>query len=247
MKVLAINSSPNMGKGNTAVILNPFLDGMREAGAEVELFYTKKLKIKPCQGEFNCWVKTPGQCFQRDDMDMLRPKMGEADVWVLATPLYVDGMTGPMKNLIDRIIPGAQPFVELRDDHIRHPGRGESKPRQMVLVSNCGFWEMDNFDALVVHVKAICKNANMEFAGALLRPHGGALKPMLEIGGLVEDVIEAARDAGRELVSSGKISPETLSTVGRELMPREDYIQRLNQSFQQQIDANEAKKKAPVS
>ena len=40
MKVIAINSSPNMDKGNTAAILNPFLDGMKEAGAEVELYFT---------------------------------------------------------------------------------------------------------------------------------------------------------------------------------------------------------------
>jgi multimeric flavodoxin WrbA len=40
MKVLAINSSPRMGRGNTALILNPFLEGMKGAGAEVELFYT---------------------------------------------------------------------------------------------------------------------------------------------------------------------------------------------------------------
>lgn len=32
MKVLAINSSPKMDKGNTAMILTPFLEGMREAG-----------------------------------------------------------------------------------------------------------------------------------------------------------------------------------------------------------------------
>jgi multimeric flavodoxin WrbA len=241
MKVLAINSSPLMAKGNTAVILTPFLDGMKEAGAEVELFYTKKLKIKPCQGCFNCWVKTPGVCIQRDDMDMLRPKIGEADVLVLATPVYVDGMTGPLKNLIDRFIPNAQPFFEIRNGHIRHPGRGETKSGKMVLVSNCGFWEMDNFDPLVFHVKAICKNMNAEFAGALLRPHGPAMKPMLEIGGLVEDVIEAARDAGRQLVREGKISPETLSTVSRELMPIKDYFNAANLGFQQQLDANKVK------
>ena len=237
MKVLAINSSPLMEKGNTAVILTPFLDGMKEAGAEVELFYTKKLKIKPCQGEFNCWLKTPGQCIQKDDMEIIRPRLAEADVLVLATPLYVDGMSGPMKNLIDRIIPLAQPFFEMRDGHIRHPGRGETRLQKMVLVSNCGFWEMDNFDPLVVHVKAICKNGAMEFAGALLRPHGPALKPMLEIGGLVDDVVEAAREAGRQLVRDGRISSETLNIVSRELMPMEDYFQMANQSFQQALDA----------
>ena len=241
MKVLAFNSSPRMDKGNTALILNPFLEGMREAGAGVELFYTKKLKINPCQGEFNCWLKTPGKCWQKDDMDMLRPKLGEADVWVIATPLYVDGMTGPMKNLIDRIIPLVQPFFELRDDHIRHPARGGTKRGKTVLVSNCGFWEMDNFDALLVHMKAMCKNMDREFAGALLRPQGPALRPMMEIGGLVEDVVEAAREAGRQLVRDGKISTETLNTVSRELMSREDYIQVANQNFQQALDALEKK------
>ncbi len=70
---------------------------------------------------------------------------------------------------------------------------------------------------------------------------------MLEIGGLVEDVVEAAREAGRQLVRDGIMSPDTLNTVSRELMPRDDYIQTANQHFQQQLDANKAKKKAPVS
>ena len=48
MKVFAINSSPMMGKGNTARILDPFLEGVRGAGAEVEILYTKKLDINPC-------------------------------------------------------------------------------------------------------------------------------------------------------------------------------------------------------
>lgn len=42
MKVLAINGSPHMEVGNTAMILNPFLEGMKEEGSEVEVFYTRK-------------------------------------------------------------------------------------------------------------------------------------------------------------------------------------------------------------
>jgi len=36
MKVIAINASPKMEKGNTAVILTPFLEGIDEAGAAIE-------------------------------------------------------------------------------------------------------------------------------------------------------------------------------------------------------------------
>ena len=49
MKVLAINGSPHMDEGNTAMILNPFLEGMKEAGSDVEVFYTRKLKIGALQ------------------------------------------------------------------------------------------------------------------------------------------------------------------------------------------------------
>ena len=64
MKVLAVNSSPKRHKGNTALLLDPFLEGLKQAGAEVELYCTKELNIGPCEGELNCWLKTPGYCFQ---------------------------------------------------------------------------------------------------------------------------------------------------------------------------------------
>lgn len=237
MKVLAFNCSPRMDNGNTALILNPFLEGMKEVGAEVELFHTRKLKINPCHGGFICWLKTPGECWQKDDMQMLYPKLREADIYVFGTPVYVDGISGPMKNLLDRIIPLVQPFFELRDGHCRHLVREGYRHGKIVLVSNSGFWEMDNFDPLLVHMKAFCKNAAKEFAGALLRPHGEALRPMMKMGISLDDVFEAAREAGRQLVKDGKMSAETLNIVSRELMPLEMYVKAANEMFQQALDA----------
>jgi len=231
MKVLAFNSSPRMEKGNTALILTPFLEGMREAGAEDELFYTRKLKINSCTGEFNCWLKNPGKCYQDDDMNLLYPKLREADILVFATPVYVDGVSGPMKNLMDRMLPLLQPFCELRDGHCRHPLREGNEHGKVVLVSNSGFWEMDNFDPLLVHMKAFCKNASRQFAGALLRPHGPELRRMMKMGLPIDDILEAAKEAGRQLVKNGKMSSETLKIISRELMPLETYVQILNTSF----------------
>jgi multimeric flavodoxin WrbA len=240
MNVVAFNCSPKMDKGNTALILTPFLEGMREAGAKIELFYTKKLNINPCNGEYNCLLKTPGSCHQDDDMTMLYPKLREADTWVFATPVYIDGVTGPMKNLMDRMLPliDPDPFVVLRDGRCGHDLREGTKLDKVVLVSNCGFWGVENFDLMLAHMRAFCLHGlNREFAGALLRPTGRVFSTMLDMGAPVDDILEAAKEAGRQLVEDGKMSPATLNIVSREVVPLEMYIERTNQMFQQALYA----------
>jgi putative NADPH-quinone reductase len=237
MKTLVINGSPMMDKGNTALILGPFIEGMKEAGSDVEVLYVKKLVINPCQGEYNCWLKTPGECFQDDDMKDVLKKFHACDILVFAAPVYVDGVPGPLKMLIDRLIPSGVPFIECRDDHCRHAGRmGMKKISRFALVSNCGFWEMDNFDPMVVHMKAFCRNIRADFCGALLRPHGGALRAMMQMGGIVDDIFEAAKDAGRQIVQNGPISEENLKIIGKELVPRDMYIEYANQYFTEVLD-----------
>jgi multimeric flavodoxin WrbA len=220
-----------MDKGNTSLILEPFVEGLEAGGVEVELFYTRRLNVYPCLGDRSCWKRTPGECVQKDDMRMLLPKVQRADIIVLAVPVYFDGMPGPMKNVFDRLLPLLEPFFEMRKNHCRHPSRGGRKPAKFVLVSNCGFWEMDNFDPLVIHVKAICRNMGWEYAGALLRPHGEALGYMVRRGYPVQDVFEAARQAGKELACKGKMSERTLQMVRRELLPQKQYAEMTNKGF----------------
>lgn len=235
MNVLAINGSPKMDKGNTAMVLDPFLQGMKDAGADVELYFTRMLSINPCQGEFNCWIKTPGKCYQKDDMEMINRKRGESDIVVLASPVYCDAVTGPIKNLLDRMLPVVEPYFEMREGHCRHPLRVGVKRAKLVLVSNCGLWELDNFDPLVAHMKAFCKNASMDYAGALLRPHGAALREMASMGFPLSDIFDAAKEAGGQLVRDGCISEATLAQVSRELISCETYVQLVNDFFGEEL------------
>ncbi len=237
MKVFAINSSPKMDEGNTARILNPFLDGMKEAGAEVELFYTSKLKIKPCQGDFHCWFISPGKCIHKDDMAMLIPKLEEADITVYSTPLYADGVSGPLKNFIDRLISRGNPTLEFRDGECRHPSSENQRPGKLVLVSSCGLSEMSHFDPVLMHMKAYCKNMIWDFAGALLRPHAPAMDFLTGLGKNYDDIFEAAKEAGKQMITEGSMSEETLQTVSRELMPPEDYVNTLNELVQSVFEA----------
>ena len=224
MKVLAINGSPNMDKGNTAMILNPFLEGMKEAGSDVEIFYTSKLKIGPCNGDMSCWFINPGKCAQKDDMQMLLPKIKGADVIVWASPVYYAGVTGPLKNLMDRQLP-------------LHLLGEQARQQKAVLVSTCSAWELSMFDPLLLQMKAIYTrpDESSDFAGALLRPMADGMKEMIKAGEtrLVEGIFQAAREAGRQLAKEGMISEELQKKVSRELMPRDAYYKAAQMMMEQ--------------
>lgn len=92
---MAMNASPLKERGNTNLILAPFLEGITDEVAEVELYYTHDLEISPCRGDLACWTTTPGRCAIEDDMRWLLSKLREADAWVLASPVYCDGNVRP--------------------------------------------------------------------------------------------------------------------------------------------------------
>ena len=235
MKLLAINGSPRAERGNTALVLDPFMKGAEEAGADVESIYTSKLNVQACNGDFSCWTKTPGRCGKKDDMPQVLEKIKSCDVLVLATPVYVDSFSGPMKNLLDRLIPILEPFFELRGGRTRHPVREGYGGKKLVLVSVCGLYEMENFDILVDHFKAFSGNYDGEVAGMLLRPHGGGLIYMREREN-VKAVLDACRQAGRELVETGGISREVSEKVSAPLFTREQHLEMVNTSFQKALD-----------
>ena len=225
MDVLVINGSPRKERMHTGTLASLFSEGMKEKGANVDFIYPIELEIGDCRGCLNCWGNTPGKCIQNDDMEEVLRKMANADLLVFASPVYVDGMTGSLKTLIDRTIPLLHGAFVIRDDHCRHAPRDFVKLGKVVLLSVSGFPEMDNFDPLVSHIKAICKNMNREYAGAVLRPIAWPMQGAKEQGVEVDDIYEAVREAGREIISTGSIKKETLATIAREYMPRDIALQ----------------------
>ena len=90
---------------------------------------------------------------------------------------------------------------------------------------------MDNFDPLITHVKALCKNMSREFVGSLLRPYAWIIEPALEQGAPHNYILEAVKQAGFQLVSDGKMNEETLATIASEILPRDDVIKRMQQFY----------------
>jgi len=226
MKTLLVNGSPHTVKGVHVSILDTFEEGLRKAGSEVTRINAYGQSIQPCLGCFTCWTRTPGECIQEDDMKTLLPLVAQSDILTLATPVYVDGMTGPMKTFLDRLIPLLKGRVELRDDHMRHIVREDVKRGKVVLLSASGFAEMDNFDPLVSHVKAATRNLGREYAGEILIPGGWFLR----YSEALEEVTGMVRSAGVELVEKGRI-PDGLSSKIHALVPRDEVVDAMNSYY----------------
>lgn len=101
-KILAISSSFRKG-GNSDMLCDQFIRGAQEAGNDVEKIFVNDYKINFCRGCGACNITH--KCVQKDDMSVILDKMIEADVIVLATPVYFYNMNGQMKTLIDRTVP----------------------------------------------------------------------------------------------------------------------------------------------
>jgi multimeric flavodoxin WrbA len=203
-----------MEKGNTAKILTPFLEGMQKGGATVELFYARRLNVKPCDGELYCWNKKPGECYIQDNMQSLYPKLREANILVLATPVYIP-LPGEMQNLVNRIVPLMDPVLKRQNGRTRARFRADVKIKKVVLVSSSGWWEMGNLKTVLRIVKELAKDCKVEFVGALLRPHA---RFMTENKEKAEKVVEASRQAGYQLAKEGRISKDLLSIISQPLI-----------------------------
>lgn len=100
-KILVISSSPRKG-GNSDLLCDQFMSGAKDSGHAAEKIFLKDKKINYCTGCGTCFNKDK-RCPQKDDMAGILEKMIEADVIVMATPVYFYTMCGQMKTMIDRV------------------------------------------------------------------------------------------------------------------------------------------------
>lgn len=89
-------------KGNSAKLAEFVAGGAKAGGAKVETFYLNGMDIRPCQACMKCQKPGAKTCAIRDDMQVLYPKMNEADALVIASPVYWFSLSAQTKTFIDR-------------------------------------------------------------------------------------------------------------------------------------------------
>lgn len=106
-KIVILNGSPRMN-GNTAELVKAFTEGVESAGHIVTRFDLQKMNIHPCLGCCKGGKDCSSPCVQKDDMDKIYPFYKEADLVVLASPLYYWNISGQLKAAFDRLFAVAE-------------------------------------------------------------------------------------------------------------------------------------------
>lgn len=101
-KVLILSGSPRKG-GNSDILCDEFARGAQEAGHEVEKIRVAAKKVAPCSACYYC-RDHGGACAHKDDMAEILQKMIDADVLVLASPVYFYSIDAQLKAVIDRSV-----------------------------------------------------------------------------------------------------------------------------------------------
>jgi multimeric flavodoxin WrbA len=102
MNVLILQASPR-ANGNTAWMAEKFKNAAEAAGHQVTLVNVSKKKIAGCLACEYCHNKGNGACIQKDDMQELYPLMAEAEVLVLAAPIYYFTLNAQIQAPIQRM------------------------------------------------------------------------------------------------------------------------------------------------
>ena len=108
MKILILNGSPRPN-GNTAKMVAVFKEAAEKAGHTVNAVNVCRLNIKGCMACEYCHGKGQGTCIQKDDMQQIYELLKDAEMLVLAAPIYYHNISGQLKCVIDRFYSALYP------------------------------------------------------------------------------------------------------------------------------------------
>jgi hypothetical protein len=102
---------------------------LRRVGeTDVRTFELATTPLAYCQGEFDCWVKTPGVCRAHDAEAAIVRAIHDADRVVMLDAVTFGGHSYTMKRAQDRLICLISPFFAKRASLTHHSARYARMP-----------------------------------------------------------------------------------------------------------------------
>ncbi len=127
-KILILSGSPRKG-GNSDTLCDAFMRGALEAGNQVKKINVAEKNVHYCTGCYYC-NDHKGECVFKDDMKEILQDIIDADVLVLASPVYFYSIDAQLKTVIDRTVAR---WLEVKD-------------KEFYYIATCADEQMESLD-----------------------------------------------------------------------------------------------------
>lgn len=175
-RILILTGSPRRN-GNTDLLAQSFAKGAEESN-QVEIVSVCDYKVNPCIGCNSCFSREGNRCFQNDDMTAIYEKLSQADILIIASPVYFYGISSQLKAIIDRL------HTPLRNSF-------NIKKLGLILVGAASLPEL--FDAIITQYRLVLNFFKLEDAGSVL------VRGAKEKGEVSEEDLKKAFELGKSL------------------------------------------------
>lgn len=101
MNVTVIHGSPRK-KGNSHQIVRELCEELEKKGASISQHEMQGLSVQGCLGCMACKTKTE-RCVIKDDLTPVYEEVHNADVLVMASPVYFGDISSQLKPFMDRL------------------------------------------------------------------------------------------------------------------------------------------------
>ncbi|MEN8177939.1 MAG: flavodoxin family protein [Pseudomonadota bacterium] len=233
-RILVINGSPRADRGITSLVINHFLQGCHELGANSEIIHVAKSDLATCDGELACFFKTDRTCLKHTDDQGTEfiEKWIQADRILLASPLHFNSVSSYFIRFLERLLCTVEPFYTENAGYPTHKGPFASKPSAVIGV--CAYPGVFNFNLF----KEVMLNYQRVF---WLEPGGNILLPMSRDYSVLTEknprysrllgILDRIRQAGREFMQDGEISLETEDQISADTDDFDTLIQEQTAYF----------------
>ncbi len=183
--VLGIGGSPRLG-GNSDILLDFFLQGAEEAGAQVEKVVLNLLRFRGCQECGGC--NLTGVCVVADDMNRLYSPLVNSSIVAVASPIFFCSLSAQLKAMIDR----CQCFWMARYRLKNLPDKGA----RGVFLSTRGQKGMEVFPRTAGIIRAFFNSLNISYTAEIF------IDELEEKGAILQqpDILEKSRRLGYDMV-----------------------------------------------
>jgi multimeric flavodoxin WrbA len=117
-------------------------------------------KMATCKGFYDCWLKNPGICALQDGTENLGREIAQSDSFIVISKSLYGGFSRETKAALDRSIPFALPFFQVRNKEMHHQTRYKSIGAMRVYIYDANALSEEEQNAIREVVKAVGVNMN---------------------------------------------------------------------------------------